>query len=131
MVVVAPGSAAEERERLAAIRRALDGLPHGVDRVRVVGIDGDAREVGAREARVGVDPLPGAAAVVRAVEAGLLAVRVDRGIDLPALAAGSHGEADAPQGNGGQAVAGEARPGLAAVQRLEDAASGADLGVEV
>ena len=48
-----------------------------------------------------------------------------------AAAAGRHGEADAAQGPGGQAVAVEASPGLAAVQRLEDAASRADLGLEI
>ena len=133
MVVVAARSAAEEGEGLAAVRRAPDGLAHDVDRVRVFGIDGDAREVRAGEAAVGVDPLPGAAAVVRAVEAGrgIAAAGVDRGIDPPALAAGRHGEADASEGAGGQAVAGEPRPGPAAVGRFEDAASRAGVGDEI
>ena len=94
-------------------------------------IDRDAGGVVAGEGRVGVDPLPGAAAVVGAVEPHSRADGVDGGVDARAPAAGRHGEADATHRLGGEAVAGEVRPGPAAVRRLVDAAPRADVGGEV
>ncbi len=88
------------------------------------------REVVAGEAAVGVDVPPGGAAVVRAIETGA-GSGGDRGVDALALAARGHGEADAAQGAGGEPVAGEARPGLAAVGRLVEAAPRPHVGSEV
>src|SRR6185295_4354626 len=121
VVVVAARRAAEEGEGLAAVGRAPQRLARHVDHIGILGIHLHHGEVRAGEARRGIDALPGGAAVVGTVDPGICD-GVDGGIDARAAAAARYGETDASQRSGGQAVAGEPRPGLAAVGRFVDAA---------
>ena len=121
--VVAGGVAFDGHEGAAAVGRAQQHGVAGVDDVGVLRLHGDAAEVPAAvpDAGVGAGPRPVAAAVVGAVEAAL--VGVDQGVDAGGLAR-RHREADPPR-RGGEAVALDAAPVLAAVGRLVEPRSGA------
>ena len=123
VVVVAAGRALDRHEGLAGIVRAVHGGVAGVDDVGIAGIDRDAAEVPAAppDPVVAARPRPGRAGVVRAVQPAVVH-RVHHGVDA-ARPARRHGEADASR-LGGQAMAGDLRPVIAAVRRLVEAAAG-------
>ena len=114
VVVVAAGRAAHDGDGLAAILRAVERDIRNVNDIGIAGIDGDPVEVPrpAGEARIAVGEGPGVAAVVGAIEARLLAGIQQR---IHALAVRSHRNAHASPIAVGQSVAGQLRPGRAAV----------------
>ena len=94
VIVIATGRAAHDRDGFAAVLRAIERDVRNVDDVGIVGINGEPVEVPrpAGEARIAVGQRPGVAAVVGAIETGLLACLDQR---IHALAIGRDGNTDA------------------------------------
>ena len=139
VIVVAARRALEFGPVRAAVVGAAHRLAGRVDAVAIGRIGGDAAEVVVREPACGAHALPVHAGVVGAVQAaGILGggvcdvaavlCGVDHRVDAPA---GSRGHADAAEHCAGPAVAGDARPGLAAVGRTVQAAAGSGIRREV
>ncbi len=114
----------------AAVVGDLEKDVHGVDALRVFGIADDLLVVVAARG-VGAPPLPGGPAVRAAVEAALVLLSLDDGVE-EAGDDGGEGQADPTQVAAGQA-ADDLGPGLAGVRGLVDGRAGpaADLGEDM
>src|SRR5664279_2536748 len=116
VVVVAARRAAHDGDGLAGILRAIERDIRNVDHVGIAGVDGYPVEIPspAGEASIVVGERPRVAAIVRAIEAGLLAC-IQQGIHT--LAVRSYSNTDPSPISIRQSMAGQLCPGGSAVAR--------------